>query len=222
MKLVYTLEDISDGNLYDIDDVVLAGTAGCEACSTCCHDVEALVVLTPYDVSALSMGLNKSFKELLASHLVLREDNKVLLPHLKMVGEDRRCTFLSEEGRCTVHSFRPNICRLFPLGRVYADADFKYFLQVEACVKNELYEVVVDEWLGIENYAENKAFLLDWYKILKALSFRFKFVYDLEEKKHMDQYLLSLFYALTLDKQHDFYEAFQKAIPLAKDKLGIL
>jgi len=139
-----------------------------------------------------------------------------------MVGDDKRCSFLSVEGRCTVHHFRPNICRLFPLGRVYAEDDFKYFLQVNACVKSELFEVDINTWMGIEDYTANKLFLLEWYKILKALTFRLKFVHDAADKNRIDQLLLSLFYNNTLEKQYDFYDVFQKNTPIAKKKLGIL
>jgi len=222
MKLVYTLEDISDGNLYDIGDYVNAGTAGCEACSACCHDVEAMVVLTPFDVYALSRGLNKALDELLGTYLILKEDNNILLPHLRMVGDDKRCCFLSEDGRCNVHHFRPNICRLFPLGRVYADDDFKYFLQVNACTKSELFEVEIEKWLGIDDYEKNKVFLLQWYKTLKALTFRLKFVHDDREKKRLDQVLLDNFYYNVLEGQGDFYTLFEKNLSSAKTALGIL
>ena len=50
MKSINILEEISDGNLYDINDIVKADTCGCDGCSDCCIDVGDLVVLTPFDV----------------------------------------------------------------------------------------------------------------------------------------------------------------------------
>ena len=149
MRSLKTLEDISDGIIYDIEDTVKAGTGGCEGCNACCHDVGDLVLLTPFDVYEMVSYLNISFDELLVDRLELRENNKILLPHLKMHRDSKRCSFLSIEGRCLIHGHRPNICRLFPLGRVYEDDDFKYFLQVGSCIKPNLEKVKVKEWIGI-------------------------------------------------------------------------
>ena len=44
------LDEISDGKLYDIEDIVKADTCGCDGCNACCCDVGELVVLTPFDI----------------------------------------------------------------------------------------------------------------------------------------------------------------------------
>lgn len=222
MRVVKNLEDISDGKLYDIDDIVQADTGGCKGCNVCCHDIGDLVVLTPFDAYEMTRGVGKSFDELVGVHLELREENKILLPFLKMVDEDLRCNFLSEEGRCMIHQYRPNICRLFPLGRAYQKDSFKYFLQVASCVKPKLDHVKVREWIGIGNYDQNKTFLMDWYHLTKAFTFRMKFVYDEAEKAVLHQILLDAFYRLEIKDGEDFYEAFYRVLPEAKRKLGII
>lgn len=222
MKSLRTLEGISDGRIYDIEDAVKADTCGCDGCSACCHGVGDLVVLTPFDVYEIVSHLNVSFDELLVDKLELRENNKVMLPYLKMHGDSERCSFLNEEGRCIIHRHRPNICRLFPLGRVYEEDDFKYFLQVGSCMKPNLKKVKVKEWIGIENYQENKAFILAWYRLLKALTFRLKFVRDDQERDAINKYLLDTFYRMTLKDGEDFYSAFFRYLPEAKNRLGII
>ena len=222
MKLLSTLEGISDGKMYDIEDIVKADTGGCNGCSACCHSVGELVVLTPFDAYEIASHLKISFDELLVDNIWLRENNKILLPHLKMHGDSERCSFLNEEGRCTIHGHRPNICRLFPLGRVYEEDSFKYFLQVSGCVKSDLKNVKVKEWIGIENYSENKTFILEWYHLLKALTFRLKFVRDEGEKNAISEYLLDTFYRITLKDGEDFYAVFSKRLPEAKRWLGII
>lgn len=222
MKSLRTLEDISDGRIYDIEDTVKAGTGGCDGCSACCHGVGDLVVLTPFDVYELVSHLNVSVDELLADKLELLENNKIVLPHLKMYGDSKRCSFLNEEDRCIIHGHRPNICRLFPLGRVYEEDDFKYFLQVGNCLKPTLEKVKVKEWIGIENYGENKAFILAWHRLLKALTFRLKFVRDAKELDTINKYLLDTFYRMTLKDGEDFYSAFSRCLPEAKNQLGII
>ena len=191
MRTTNILDKISDGRLYDIEDVVKADTCGCDGCSDCCKDVGDLVVLTPFDIYEITNYLNMDFDKLIGDKIVLRENNKIVLPYLKMQENNKNCSFLDEKGRCTIHLKRPNICRLFPLGRAYQDNDFKYFLQVDNCPKDELKDVKVSQWINIENYNENKKFILEWYKFIKALTFRLKFVRDEKEIAHINEILLA-------------------------------
>ena len=220
MRTTNILNEISDGKLYDIEDMVKADTCGCNGCSDCCKDVGDLVVLTPFDIYEMTTYLNTDFDKLLGDKILLRENNKITLPYLKMQDENKNCSFLDKNGRCTIHSKRPNICRLFPLGRAYQDNDFKYFLQVDNCPKEELKDVKVADWINIENYNENKKFILEWYKFIKALTFRLKFVRDEDEIENINQILLDSFYRVKIDT--DFYKSFEKLLPEVKNKLGII
>ena len=221
-KIPNPLEGRSDGRLYELKDFVKADAGGCRGCSACCCGVGERLKLTPFDVFQMARYLDLSFDALLARHLELRTNEKITLPYLRMLGPAERCSFLSAEGRCAIHACRPDLCRLFPLGRVYVDGDLKYFLQVGACVKPNLKQVKVESWIGIENYEQNKAFLLAWHNCLKALAFRFKFVRDEEELKEANAFLLETFYRMALKAGEDFYEAFYGRLARAKDRLGIL
>lgn len=220
MRTINILNEISDGKLYDIEDMVKADTCGCDGCSDCCKDVGDLVVLTPFDIYEITNYLNMDFDKLIGDKIVLRENNKIVLPYLKMQENNKNCSFLDEKGRCTIHLKRPNICRLFPLGRAYQDNDFKYFLQVDNCPKDELKDVKVSQWINIENYNENKKFILEWYKFIKALTFRLKFVRDEKEIAHINEILLDNFYRVKID--NDFYKSFEELLPKVKNKLGII
>lgn len=220
MRTTNILNEISDGKLYDIEDMVKADTCGCNGCSDCCKDVGDLVVLTPFDIYEMTTYLNTDFDKLLGDKILLRENNKITLPYLKMQDENKNCSFLDKNGRCTIHLKRPNICRLFPLGRAYQDNDFKYFLQVDNCPKDELKDVKVSQWINIENYNENKKFILEWYKFIKALTFRLKFVRDEKEIAHINEILLDNFYRVKID--NDFYKSFEELLPKVKNKLGII
>lgn len=214
------LDEISDGKLYDIEDMVKADTCGCDGCSDCCHDVGDLVMLTPFDVYEITSYLGVDFDELLDDKIQLREDNKILLPYLKMQDKNKYCSFLNKEGRCMIHSKRPNICRMFPLGRVYKNDDFKYFLQIENCPKDNLEDVKVRDWLGIKNYYENKKFILEWHKFIKALTFRLKFMRDEKEIEEVNKIILDNFYRIRIEG--DFYNEFMKCLPEVKNRLGII
>lgn len=222
MKSVMSLEGISDGKLYDIEDVVSADTGGCKGCSACCQGVGELFSLTPYDVYEMRSYLKISFEELLKKFLVLKENGKLILPHLGMNGSDERCNFLDENGRCSIHAHRPNICRLFPLGRVYENGSFKYFLQVGSCQKQVLSDVKVGDWLGITDYSRNKEFIIDWHNIIKAMNFRMKFVYDEDDLKMLNDIFLDSFYRLEAEIDEDFYSIFYRKLPEMKTKLGII
>jgi len=222
MKSINILDEISDGKLYDINDIVKADTCGCDGCSDCCHDVGDLVVLTPFDIYEMVNYLNTTFDELIGNKIELRENNKILLPYLKMNEENKKCSFLNKENRCTIHSKRPNICRLFPLGRAYQDDDFKYFLQIGNCPKEDLKDVKVEKWIGIENYNENKRFILEWYKFIKALTFRLKFIRDENEINEINKTLLDSCYRIKIKEDENFYSEISKRLPEVKNKLGII
>lgn len=218
MKTINELNDISDGRLYDIRDMVKADAGGCEACSACCEGVGDLVELTPFDVYEIKKHLNISYDDLLNDRLELYEESKVLLPHLAMKS-DESCVFLNTEGRCSIHGARPDICRLFPLGRVYDDKGFQYFLQKDACLKEKLAKVKVKKWIGIKDYNMNKTFIYEWYKFKKALFFRLKFVRDDEELKRINTLIQDTFFRATPD---NFYEDFLEKLPKIKNELGII
>ncbi|MFR3530888.1 MAG: YkgJ family cysteine cluster protein, partial [Lachnospiraceae bacterium] len=111
--------EISDGKFYQSQDMVRADCGGCKGCSSCCRGMGSSIVLDPLDVHRIASGLGKSFDELLASHLELQVVDGIILPNLKMTGPGEACTFLNDQGRCSIHPLRPGICRIFPLGRYY-------------------------------------------------------------------------------------------------------
>ena len=220
MKSINILDEISDGKLYDINDIVKADTCGCDGCSDCCYDVGDLVVLTPFDIYEIVNYLDTTFDDLIGNKIELRENNKIVLPYLKMDEKNKKCSFLNEENRCIIHSKRPNICRMFPLGRVYNNDDFKYFLQIGNCPKENLKDIKVKNWIGIENYFENKKFILQWHKFIKALTFRLKFMRCENEINEVNQIILDNFYRIKIED--NFYDNFTKGLLEVKNKLGII
>ncbi len=57
MRREQTLEEISDGKLYDSNDMVKADCHDCEGCCDCCQGMGDSVILDPYDVHRLSVDL---------------------------------------------------------------------------------------------------------------------------------------------------------------------
>ena len=115
MKRYVSLEEISDGRLYTAKDMVRADCHGCEGCSACCHGMGESIILDPYDVYRLEKMEGFSFAESIGRTIELNVVDGVILPNLMMSGEKESCGFLDQEGRCSIHPYRPGICRLFPL-----------------------------------------------------------------------------------------------------------
>ena len=86
MRREQTLEEISDGKLYDSNDMVKADCHDCEGCCDCCQGMGDSVLLDPYDVYRLSAGLQKSAEQLLQEYLELGVTDGNILPHLRMTG----------------------------------------------------------------------------------------------------------------------------------------
>ncbi len=139
MKRNVSLEEISDGKLYGLNDMVKADCGDCKGCFACCHGMGQSVVLDPFDVFRLLQGMvtmqehEKPDFNSLMTVVELNVADGIILPNLKMNGKNERCVFLNEEGRCKIHSYRPGICRIFPLGRYYTEGGFQYFLQIHEC-----------------------------------------------------------------------------------------
>ncbi len=90
MKRNVTLEEISDGNLYEANDMVKADCQDCKGCSDCCQGMGDTVILDPLDVHRLCAGLKKLPEELLGSVVELGITDGNILPHLAMRGEQGR------------------------------------------------------------------------------------------------------------------------------------
>ena len=122
------IKEISDGQLYKNNDMAKLGCNDCKGCSDCCKGMGNSIVLDPYDVYRLTEHLNCTFERLIGEAFELTVVDGLILPCLAMKGPEEACTFLNKEGRCSVHPYRPGICRLFPLGRIYEEDSFSYFL----------------------------------------------------------------------------------------------
>ena len=144
-----SLEEISDGRLYDQTDMVKAYCNECKGCHACCEGMGNSIILDPLDVSRLTKETGKSFEALLADTIELNVVDGLILPNIKMV--NGTCTFLNAEGRCGIHAARPGFCRLFPLGRYYEDGGFKYFLQIHECDRAGKVKVKVSKWIDIQS-----------------------------------------------------------------------
>ncbi|MCQ2508323.1 MAG: YkgJ family cysteine cluster protein [Dorea sp.] len=211
------LKEISDGKLYGCNDMVKADCNGCVGCSVCCHGMGNSIVLDPYDVYRLSKGLTASFEQLLTSALELNVVDGIILPNLKMAGKEEACSFLNDKGRCSIHPYRPGICRLFPLGRFYEKDSFQYFLQIHECPKPGKSKVKVKKWMDTENLKQYEDYICKWHYYLKMLQERAMTTESDELRKQLSMFVLQIFYLAPYDFEQDFYGQFEMRLAKAKE-----
>lgn len=224
MKRNVSLEEISDGKLYSADDMVKADCGGCAGCSTCCHGMGSSVILDPLDAVRLAEGTGQGAESLLAAgRLELNVVDGIILPNLKMAGETDACTFLNREGRCSIHPFRPGICRMFPLGRYYVDQErsFQYFLQVHECPKANKTKIKVRRWIDTPDLKQYEKYIADWHYFLEDVHQILASAADETEVKNINLYLLKLFYLRPYPGSTDFYSVFYRRLEDAMEVLGI-
>ena len=71
MRRKVTLEEISEGRLYTSNDMVKAGCNDCQGCSACCRNMGKSLVLDPYDIYQMTIGLATDFMILLNGKIKL-------------------------------------------------------------------------------------------------------------------------------------------------------
>ncbi|MCD7818581.1 MAG: YkgJ family cysteine cluster protein [Lachnospiraceae bacterium] len=224
MKRQVSLEEISDGRLYGRHDMVRVGCGGCRGCSVCCHGMGNSAILDPLDVHRLLQGTGQPIEALLTNWIELNVVDGVILPNLKMSGENEACGFLTPEGRCGIHSFRPGVCRLFPLGRYYEREDrtsFHYFLQVNECPAPNKTKIRVEKWLEQPDLARYEEYILKWHNFLEQVEDLVAGEQDETAVKNINLYVLKLFYMKIYDPEEDFYMQFETRLEAARDVLGM-
>lgn len=221
MRREVTLEEISDGKLYDANDMVKADCQDCQGCCDCCKGMGDSVILDPYDVYRLSNGLRKSPQEMISSVLELGVVDGNILPHLVMKGNEESCVFLNEQGRCSIHEIRPGFCRLFPLGRYYTEDGFKYILQIHECAKKNRSKIKVKKWLDTPDLKQYEKFVWNWHQFLINVQEVLYKTDDTELIKNLNMYVLNRFYLNPYESNLDFYTQFYDRLTEAEKLLSL-
>ncbi|MDY4834892.1 YkgJ family cysteine cluster protein [Frisingicoccus sp.] len=219
MKRHVDMADISDGRLYDSNAMV---KAGCSGCGSCCKGMGTSIVLDPLDIYRMTSHLQCSFEMLMTDKIELNVVDGIILPNLKMKGQNESCGFLNDKNQCSIHPFRPGICRLFPLGRYYENNRFKYFLQVHECKNEHPSKVKIKKWLEEPELSRQEAFIRRWHYFLKNLQDRLDEKEDESLRKQVSMYILKKFYIDPISTEDDFYNAVEGRIIESEKMFGML
>ncbi len=241
------LARVSDGRLYELNDMVKVGCHDCAGCSLCCQDMGNSILLDPYDAFRLTKGLNQTFEQLLAGSVELHVEDGLVMPNLKMkelpvsgtptadtcsasgsvspaandgsVSPATACIFLNEEGRCSIHAYRPGLCRIFPLGRNYDGDKLNYFLLINECPAENKTKMKVEKWIDTDYLKENQNFLIAWHSFTKEIREIIRTqLTDEALIRQLNMALLHIFY-LTPYQTEDFYTEFKVRLEKAKTLL---
>lgn len=222
MRREVSMEEISDGKLYDSNDMVKADCHDCEGCHDCCTGMGDSVILDPLDVFRLSVNLGKTAEELAGyGYIQFDAADGNILPHLCMTGKEESCVFLNKEGRCSIHSFRPGFCRLFPLGRCYQDGGFRYFLQIHECKKTNRSKIKVKKWIDTPDLKNYEKFVSDWHYFLLDVQEVLYQAEDTELIKNLNLYVVNRFYMKGYEKNRDFYPQFYERLEEGRKLLSL-
>ena len=204
MERQVELKDISDGKVYGLNDMVKVCANHCEGCSACCHGRGDTVTLDPLDMHSLKKELSQTFDQLLERGISLSVSEGLIRPSMGMTeGKDPRCVYLNEQGRCSIHAFRPGLCRLFPMGRIYENGKLGYILLTGECVRENRTKEKVRKWIDMPNMPAYEAFLIKWHDFVKKVQSTVLQSEDDNYKKNINMYVLQKFYVE--DFGLDFY-----------------
>ncbi len=216
MERFVDLKEISDGKLYQSNDMVKADCNGCNGCFSCCTGMGDSIVLDPLDCMRLSEVTGLGFMELIQKHLDMHLVDGLILPSLKMDENRDACTFLDANGRCSIHAARPGFCRLFPLGRYYHDRTFSYFLQTKECKKEQRSKIKIKKWLDMPDIRQYEQFVNDWHYFLKDAE---KWMTEHEDsRRQLTMDILQMFYVKPY-AESIFYREFSARLETMKTRL---
>ena len=219
MKREIDLKEISDGKLYGANDMVKADCHDCVGCSDCCKGMGSSIILDPMDLWRITYHKKISFEALLEKYIELNVVDGMVLPNLKLSEKEEACAFLNEEGRCSIHPYRPGICRLFPLGRIYEEEGFRYFLQIHECKKKDKSKIKVKKWLQIDHIAVYEKYIISWHNFLKECEQALEELPE-EQKKVLVLYVLKTFYQTPFVSE-DFYGEYYARLENIRQTLGM-
>jgi len=211
MKRNVDFNEISDGKRYKSGDLAKISCNGCKGCSECCRVTDDTIHLDPYDICMLSVAIGKTFSEMQSIGLIaLTVEEGLIVPYLAKT-KDGACVFLSQEGLCRVHEFRPGFCRLFPLGRIYNEDDtFDYFIQIHECPYPTKTKVKIKQWLAIPSLSKYEQYISDYHKYISSLKNSLKSA-DETASRNINIMFLNQIIIAPYDSDY-FYDEFYKRI----------
>ena len=138
-------------------------TFGCDMCGNCCRKRQSPIMLTGPDIFKIARGLNATPIDIVSKYCEWYIGDQSHMP----------VVILKERlGQCTIQSFKPAVCALFPLGRYYDDRDgaYHYFIQRDACNTALKTEWTLQSWLDNFHIKEEEDMYIQWNKLVVGIA----------------------------------------------------
>jgi len=210
---------MTDDRVYGLNDMVRCDCHDCKGCSDCCRGMDDTILVDPYDMHRLKNKLGLSFFDMQDKHIGLHIEDGMIVPHMLM-GPNDACTFLDENGRCTIHDARPGICRIFPLGRQYEGEKIDFILIDGECPADKT-KTKVKKWIDTPDLKDNLMFLGKWHVFKREFQAMIaEMSADEEEIRTLNMFVLRQLFVLDFDEP--FYNEFYKRLEEVRSGLGML
>ncbi len=196
--------------LYSGNDMAKLGCNECYGCSACCRGMGQSILLDPCDIYQIQAATGQNFAQLMQDKIDLHVEDGLILPAMKMQDNSDACGFLGQDGRCSIHSYRPGLCRLFPLGRKYDEKGLRYFLLEEACQAQNRTKIKIKKWLDMEPLSSYERFLVAWHNLRKSIQEQIMERQSDAYTQGINVKLLQTFYQKPYDMGQDFYAQFEE------------
>lgn len=169
----YTIEDFKafQSNMLKPTDTF---QFDCKMCGNCCRHRGEPIILTGLDTFRISQALGVHPRQVIEEKTIGYIGDQSHVPVLTLKERlDGSCSLL-RKGKCMVHSNKPIVCAIFPLGRIYNGIThkFAYFKQPHGCSmgNNNGKTWTLQEWLDEFNISEFEEDSLAWNKMIMGVS----------------------------------------------------
>ena len=189
----------------------------CKRCGKCCHNRND-ILLNPLDLFKIANYFGKTPAEIVHRYcnLFIGSSSKMPIIKVQFIGTDNHCPFLFDK-RCSIHSCKPTVCALYPLGRTngpphdkHPNGTTAYILQKINCGDQRETHIVRD-WLEDSGVPIEDPFFHKWTSFHNALCpmlIKFEKHTSPSYFEQLINYIGSILY-LCYDIRKDFMEQFE-------------
>ena len=182
----------------------------CSECGQCCKNRDD-ILLNPYDLYRIARFLNVEMGQVIQDYCVwyVGQTSKLPVVAVNIQGD---CPFL-EDNRCHIHSAKPTVCALYPLGRAATENGIRYLVQDVSCgTTDEVH--TVREWLSGYGLEDSEEWFSEWHKTIIPLTERMNAIAEKTSERILNtivQGLLVAFY-VNYDIERPFMEQFHENV----------
>lgn len=160
----------------------------CSQCGECCRNREDPIIITGVDIFHIAKALKITPAAVIENYTRGNIGPNSRMPIVTLAERaDGSCKLL-RKGKCTVHSEKPVVCAIYPLGRMLAIRkldtagidketsdkfklkEYRYFMQPLTCGNSTNEEHTLKEWLDSFNIQARDDECIAWTELFSLLS----------------------------------------------------